>query len=310
MFQLPSLTFSSITLFSSGEDIWVNEADLVLSVPSNDFKYIEKCALCKSGGLPTFVCGHVSCNAHFHLKDLLVSHELMVKHSCPKHCKICLNLEKFSAPNTVPSPNTPTSSLSSPLPPPPPPSSPKTEHSSKTGKAKPHSDDTVSLVISQEIKQKFSFDFEKISAGVVIPIPKEINCNIILTRYMEQLKDEDYEKAGITKSHYNDIVLGIEDTFNVALPRTLLYKNERKQWGQYVTQMENDARVMAKKPSLVFGAEHLSRLLVTLPNLLIESNVVREKWNPIIIVSNGILKFIGDNLATFWTDGYSEITDY
>lgn len=239
----------------------------------------------------------MNCNAHFHVKDLLVSHELLAKHSCPKSCKICQNLLRFSSPQ-------PLSSLAS-LP-------PKAEQQppAKAAKEKAPPEEIVSLVISPEVKQKFSFDFEKISAGVVIPIPKEINCNVILTKYREQLKEDDYKKAGITKSHYNSIVLGIEDTFNVALPRTLLYKNERRQWGQYVTQMENDARVMAKKPSFVYGAEHLSRLLVTLPNLLIESNVAREKWNPIITVSNGILRFISDNLASFWTDGYSEIIDY
>lgn len=171
-------------------------------------------------------------------------------------------------------------------------------------------DDVATIVISPEIKQKFTFDCEKISAGVVIPIPKSITCNTILTRYRDQLTEEQCAEFGVTREHANDILLGIEDTFNVALPRTLLYKNERTQWRQYIVQNEEENRVLTKKPSLVFGAEHLARLLITLPNLLIEAHVQKEKWNPIIMITNDVLSFINANLATFWTDGYSEIAPY
>lgn len=248
---------------------------------------IESCPLCANGDAPTYKCGHVGCNAHFHIKDLLSNHELTTKHSCPSSCEICQRLAKYPSPTEPERPRRGPRKKSSP----------------------DHSEEVIGIVVPPEMKQKFSFDYEKISAGVVIPIPKEINCNVILAKYREQLKSEQWEKVGVTKNYYVSILLGIEETFNVALARTLLYKNERRQWGQYITQMESDARVMVKKPSFVFGAEHLARLLVTLPNLLVEAKVARDKWNPILMIANDLLRFISENLSTFWTDGYSVILD-
>ncbi|KAF5451293.1 hypothetical protein F2P56_026410 [Juglans regia] len=65
-----------------------------------------------------------------------------------------------------------------------------------------------------------------------------------------------------------EILKGIRCYFDKALPVMLLYKKERKQY--------HEAVVDNVSPSTIYGAEHLLRLFVKLPELLAYVNIEEE----------------------------------
>mmetsp|Transcript_18778 Transcript_18778/g.29882 ORF Transcript_18778/g.29882 Transcript_18778/m.29882 type:complete len:337 (+) Transcript_18778:84-1094(+) len=77
---------------------------------------------------------------------------------------------------------------------------------------------------------------------------------------------QDFECAAMDNGHDHNVVLeisrGIRDYFNQALHVTLLYKSERQQYQAISAQHAH------LEASSIYGAEHLCRLFVKLPQLL------------------------------------------
>ncbi|KDO84054.1 hypothetical protein CISIN_1g0200391mg, partial [Citrus sinensis] len=65
-----------------------------------------------------------------------------------------------------------------------------------------------------------------------------------------------------------EIVKGLRCYFDKALPIMLLYKSEREQY--------EDSMAADVSPSSVYGAEHLLRLFVKLPELLVHAKIEEE----------------------------------
>ncbi|KAK6245958.1 hypothetical protein SCA6_009048 [Theobroma cacao] len=75
------------------------------------------------------------------------------------------------------------------------------------------------------------------------------------------------KKKSVTDS-VQEIFKGIRVYFNKALPVMLLYKSERQQYDDTITE--------DICPSTVYGAEHLLRLFVKLPELLVRADIEEE----------------------------------
>jgi len=65
-----------------------------------------------------------------------------------------------------------------------------------------------------------------------------------------------------------DFVVGLEAYFNIALPRLLLYRQERHQYANFL-------RNGMLKPSELYGGWHLLRLLVKLPGFMTDAGASR-----------------------------------
>ncbi|KAI5295133.1 Esa1p-associated factor [Ascosphaera acerosa] len=71
-----------------------------------------------------------------------------------------------------------------------------------------------------------------------------------------------------------EVVAGLREYFDKCLGRILLYKFERPQYHQLRKKWEAGLDGLADKgPGDVYGAEHLARLLVTLPDLIAQTNL-------------------------------------
>lgn len=92
----------------------------------------------------------------------------------------------------------------------------------------------------------------------------------------------DFKESRTDKGEVLDeYIRGIELYFNKRLHTHLLYRTEHEQYDQL---FYNEGQQQEKKPSSVYGAEHLLRLFVEIPSLVVETNMdadtlieVREK---------------------------------
>ncbi|GKU94808.1 hypothetical protein SLEP1_g8245 [Rubroshorea leprosula] len=93
-----------------------------------------------------------------------------------------------------------------------------------------------------------------------------------------------------------EILKGVRCYFDKALPMMLLYKKERQQYHKAVL---GDV-----SPSTVYGAEHLLRLFVKLPELLAYANVEEETLTNLQQKLLDFLKFLQKNQSAFFLSSY------
>lgn len=113
-----------------------------------------------------------------------------------------------------------------------------------------------------------------VSNNFLIPLPRNPNINEIFDEFLSSIEDEK------NKNILQEITECLSNYFESALPLLLLYQNEKKQYDD----IEKDKKLIE-----IYGAEHLLRLLVKLPQLL--SLTSTDKQNIDFIFSNVTLLF-------------------
>ena len=91
-------------------------------------------------------------------------------------------------------------------------------------------------------------------------------------------------------ARYEELFAGLRIYFDRALPKILLYRQERSQWER--------AQYVHSSPSQIYGAEHLLRLYVKLPVLLAQVTLSTSEMNQIQNKFAELLNFIQKNSST------------
>jgi len=155
-----------------------------------------------------------------------------------------------------------------------------------------------SLRLPHGMKLKLIEDWERITRErKLVPIPAQ-------TSIAELLDDFQLAKARRTTHErlYGEVSDGIRAYFNQALPTLLLYKYERR---QYQEQKQKDK----KAPVDIYGAEHLLRLFVKLPELLAKCNMQREHITVLVAKLTELLKFLQSNKQKYFVTDYEAPTE-
>lgn len=126
----------------------------------------------------------------------------------------------------------------------------------------------------------------------LVKLPRSPTVDDILKKYLEHRAKKD----GKINDSYAEILKGLRCYFDKALPAMLLYKKERD---QYAEEVKGDV-----SPSTVYGAEHLLRLFVKLPELLASVNMEEDALNKLQLKLLDVLKFLQKNQITFFTSAY------
>jgi len=100
--------------------------------------------------------------------------------------------------------------------------------------------------------------------------------------------------------NFGELLNGIKAYFNKALGAILLYRFERLQL------FENQK--VHKIPSDVFGAEHLLRLFVKLPEIFDISHLEPKSKILIKLTFEEILKYLENNIETLFLEEYTPAT--
>lgn len=118
-------------------------------------------------------------------------------------------------------------------------------------------DSTLSSSMSFGLKVQMVEEYDMvISNHLWVPLPREPNVEKILSEFLESIDDTQ------VKMIESQIVKSITDYFNMSLPLLLLYPNEKAQ-ADSIMEKNKD-----KKFTEIYGAEHLLRLIVKLPQLV------------------------------------------
>jgi len=134
-------------------------------------------------------------------------------------------------------------------------------HKSKKRKTEEENDEEISakvqmnIVLPSSLKKQLVSDWEYITKdNLLVPLPRTPTVKVLLQQYLEEVGGEH------KKDTIQEVVQGIQAYFDKALANILLYKEERDQCDEL---LQNSV-----VPSDVYGAEHLLRLFIKLPELL------------------------------------------
>ncbi|XP_021908021.1 protein MRG1 [Carica papaya] len=151
----------------------------------------------------------------------------------------------------------------------------------------------VKIQIPSTLKKQLVDDWEFVTQqDKLVKLPRSPSIDDILTKYLEYRTKKD----GMVADSIGEILKGIRCYFDKALPVILLYKKERQ---QYQETVGDDV-----SPSTVYGAEHLLRLFVKLPELLAYVNIEEETLTRLQQKLLDLLKFLQKNQSTFFVSAY------
>lgn len=156
----------------------------------------------------------------------------------------------------------------------------------------------VKIQIPSTLKKQLVDDWEFVTKkDKLVKLPRSPCVDDVLKKYLEYRSRKD----GTMTDSIAEILNGLRCYFDKALPLMLLYKKERQ---QYLEAVVNNA-----SPSTVYGAEHLLRLFVKLPELLAYVNMEEETMTRLQQKLVDFLRFLQKNQSTFFLSVYEGSRD-
>jgi len=168
-------------------------------------------------------------------------------------------------------------------------------------------------------------DWENITKSLqLVPLPHPHPVSDILAKYAAS--EESKRRPGsVDADILEEVVHGIREYFDKSLGRILLYRFERQQWLEVHEQMiatpgapaaskrrngsatdtDDIAHTLAgKPPSEVYGAEHLCRLFVSMPELIAQTNMDAQSVNRLREELAKMTQWLGKNSSKFFAKEY------
>lgn len=159
----------------------------------------------------------------------------------------------------------------------------------------------VKITIPDDLKQWLIDDWDLITRQKqLVPIPRTKNIKEILDEYIKSraANPDDGLKPGVVQ----EVADGIQEYFNVMLGTQLLYKFERTQYGDILTDHSN------LPMSHLYGAEHLLRLFVKLGNALSFSSLDEKSVQFVVTHIQDFLDYLSKNADSLFSTDYETAT--
>lgn len=159
----------------------------------------------------------------------------------------------------------------------------------------------VKITIPDDLKQWLIDDWDQVTRQKqLVPIPRKKNIKEILDEYIKSRSthSDDGLKPGVVQ----EVSDGIQEYFNVMLGTQLLYKFERTQYGDVLTEHMN------LPMSHLYGAEHLLRLFVKLGSALSFSSLDEKSVQFVVTHIQDFLEYLSKNADSLFTTDYETAT--
>ena len=149
----------------------------------------------------------------------------------------------------------------------------------------------VNIIIPKELQEMITDDWDFVSKQkLLFRVPAKITVQKILKKYLDELSLLSSNPANV-----KEMILGLQEYFNVMLGSQLLYKFERPQYGDMLTKYPN------LSASQIYGAFHFLRFFVRLDVVLSKQNKTSEENIKLVLFYvHDCLQFLKNNKKIFF----------
>ncbi|OAA46337.1 keratinolytic protein [Metarhizium rileyi] len=168
-----------------------------------------------------------------------------------------------------------------------------------------HSKPMINLPVPDHIQAMLVDDWENITKNnQLVPLPHRKPVTKILEDYL-LFERPHREEGSAGMDILEEVVAGFREYFEKALSRILLYRFERHQHMDLRKLWDGaDATSEYKSVCDVYGAEHLSRLIVSLPELLAQTNMDQQSVSRLREEFGKFTVWLGRHCETYFVNEY------
>ncbi|CCH40793.1 Chromatin modification-related protein EAF3 [Wickerhamomyces ciferrii] len=162
----------------------------------------------------------------------------------------------------------------------------------------------INILIPDPLKSLLVDDWEIVTKEhQLVELPAKPSVNDLLKLYRTSIG----KKGGITEGEILDEFLaGLKVYFNRSLGNLLLYRFERQQF----LNLTKDPEFNDRELSSIYGAEHLMRLMVTLPALIAQTTMDQQSVATLKDHVEDFLKFLDKNKKEFFLKRYENVSPH
>ncbi|KAI9661540.1 MAG: Esa1p-associated factor [Trizodia sp. TS-e1964] len=164
---------------------------------------------------------------------------------------------------------------------------------------------TVRLILPDALKALLVDDWENITKNLMlVPIPARVSVNTILDAYYTESKGK-YCAGSAEADILEEVVQGTREYFDKCLGRILLYRFERDQYYEARKLLDLGLNGWGGKgPADLYGAEHLCRLFVAMPELIAQTNMDHQAVTRLRQELADMALWLHVNMRKYFAEGY------
>ncbi|KAK2004277.1 MRG-domain-containing protein [Colletotrichum falcatum] len=168
-----------------------------------------------------------------------------------------------------------------------------------------HARPSIKLPIPDHIKAMLVDDWENITKNnQLVPLPHPHPVDEILNDYLSYERPN-REDGSANMDILEEVVAGLREYFEKSLSRILLYRFERPQYHEirkvWEKAAENDKH---KSVCDTYGPEHLCRLMVSLPELVAQTNMDQQSVSRLREELSKLTVWLGKNAKSYFVNEY------
>ncbi|KAH6902543.1 MRG-domain-containing protein [Coprinopsis sp. MPI-PUGE-AT-0042] len=156
----------------------------------------------------------------------------------------------------------------------------------------------MKLIVPEVLKQILVNDWEYVTKeNKLVDVPTKITVLEILEGFSKYIMEMDPKPAHLREPEklIDTITSGLQTYFDKSLGTNLLYRFERPQYAQIRKQYWTGQDVVIgteKEMSSIYGAEHLLRMLVSLPTMVAQSSLDKGSLDLIRDYTNELIQYM------------------
>ncbi|PNP54235.1 hypothetical protein THARTR1_05442 [Trichoderma harzianum] len=168
-----------------------------------------------------------------------------------------------------------------------------------------HSKPMINISVPDHIQAMLVDDWENITKNnQLVPLPHPNPVTKIFEDYLAVERPR-REEGSSSMDILEEVIAGFREYFEKALSRILLYRFERHQYMDVRKLWDNaDENSQYKNVCDVYGAEHLARLIVSLPELLAQTNMDQQSVSRLREEIGKFTTWLGRNCQSYFVNEY------
>ncbi|KAK1250517.1 hypothetical protein MKX08_010520 [Trichoderma sp. CBMAI-0020] len=167
-----------------------------------------------------------------------------------------------------------------------------------------HSKPMINISVPDHVQAMLVDDWENITKNnQLVPLPHPKPVSKIFEDYLAVERPR-REEGSSSMDILEEVIAGFREYFEKALSRILLYRFERHQYMDVRKLWDNAENSQYKNVCDVYGAEHLARLIVSLPELLAQTNMDQQSVSRLREEIGKFTSWLGRNCETYFVNEY------